>query len=50
MATVPAFASVSEAMEMVQAGLAFVAAADATELTTEEQRSACGGWSGRTRS
>jgi hypothetical protein len=37
MATAPAFASVSEAMEMVQAGLAFVAAADATELTTEEQ-------------
>jgi hypothetical protein len=37
MATVPAFASVSEAMEMVQAGLAFVAAADATELTAPEQ-------------
>src|SRR4051794_31259868 len=37
MATVPAFASVSEAMEMVRAGLAFVAAADATEFTTEEQ-------------
>jgi hypothetical protein len=37
MATVPAFASVSEAMEMVQAGLAFVAAADVTELTAEEQ-------------
>ncbi len=37
MGTVPAFASVSEAMEMVRAGLAFVAAADATELTAEEQ-------------
>jgi hypothetical protein len=37
MGTVPAFASVSEAMDMVRAGLAFVAAADATELTTEEQ-------------
>jgi hypothetical protein len=37
MGTAPAFASVSEAMEMVRAGLAFVAAADATELTAEEQ-------------
>jgi hypothetical protein len=37
MGTAPAFASVSEAMEMVRAGLAFVAAADATELTPEEQ-------------
>jgi hypothetical protein len=37
MGTAPAFASVSEAMDMVRAGLAFVAAADATELTTEEQ-------------
>src|SRR2546423_1154767 len=37
MATVPAFASVSEAMEMVRAGLAFVASADAAELTTGEQ-------------
>ena len=37
MATAPAFASVSEAMEMVRAGLAFVAAADVTELTAEEQ-------------
>ena len=37
MGTAPVFASVSEAMEMVQAGLAFVATADATELTTEEQ-------------
>ena len=37
MGTAPAFASVSEAMEMVRAGLAFVAAADAAELTTEEQ-------------
>jgi hypothetical protein len=37
MATAQMFASVSEAMEMVRAGLAFVAAADATELTTEEQ-------------
>ena len=37
MGTAPAFASVSEAMELVQAGLAFVAAADAAEMTTEEQ-------------
>jgi hypothetical protein len=37
MGTAPVFASVSEAMDMVQAGLAFVAAADATELATEEQ-------------
>jgi hypothetical protein len=37
MGTAPAFASVSEAMDMVRAGLAFVAAADATELTAEEQ-------------
>jgi hypothetical protein len=33
----PVFASVGEAMEMVQAGLAFVAAADATELSPQEQ-------------
>jgi hypothetical protein len=37
MGTAPAFASVSEAMDMVRAGLAFVAAADATELTADEQ-------------
>jgi hypothetical protein len=37
MGTAPAFASVGEAMEMVRAGLAFVAATDATELTTEER-------------
>ena len=37
MGTAPAFASVSEAMDVVRAGLAFVAAADATELTAEEQ-------------
>ena len=37
MGTAPAFASVSEAMDMVRAGLAFVAGADATELSTEEQ-------------
>jgi 5-methylcytosine-specific restriction endonuclease McrA len=37
MGTAPAFASVSEAMDMVRAGLAFVAAADATELSAEEQ-------------
>ena len=37
MGAAPVFASVSEAMEMVQAGLAFVAAADATELTAAEQ-------------
>jgi hypothetical protein len=37
MGTAPVFASVSEAMEMVRAGLAFVAAADAAELTTGEQ-------------
>ncbi len=37
MGTAPVFASVSEAMDMVRAGLAFVAAADTTELSTEEQ-------------
>jgi hypothetical protein len=37
MGTAPVFASVSEAMEMVRAGLAFVAAADATELSAAEQ-------------
>ena len=37
MGTAPVFASVSEAMDMVRAGLAFVAGADATELTSEEQ-------------
>jgi len=37
MGTAPAFASVSEAMDMVRAGLAFVASVDATELSTEEQ-------------
>jgi hypothetical protein len=37
MGTAPVFASVSEAMDMVRAGLAFVSAADATELTAEEQ-------------
>jgi hypothetical protein len=37
MSTAAAFASVSEAMDAVRAGLAFVAAADPTELTVEEQ-------------
>ena len=37
MGTAPAFASVSEAMDMVRAGLAFVASVDATELSTGEQ-------------
>jgi hypothetical protein len=37
MGAAPVFASVSEAMEMVQAGLAFVAAADAAELSVAEQ-------------
>src|SRR5690349_23909423 len=37
MGTAPAFASLSEAMDMVRAGLAFVAAADAAELSAEEQ-------------
>jgi hypothetical protein len=40
MGTAPVFASVSEAMDMVRAGLAFVAAADAAELTCEEQAEA----------
>jgi len=43
MAPVPVFGSVGEALEMVRAGLAFVAAADATELTTEEQAEALRG-------
>ena len=37
MGTAPAFASVSEALDMVRAGLGFLAAADATELTAAEQ-------------
>src|SRR5690349_8497923 len=37
MGTAPAFASVSEALDMARAGLAFVAAADAAELSSEEQ-------------
>src|SRR5689334_11712497 len=37
MGTAPVFASVSAAMDMVRAGLAFVAAADAAELSSEEQ-------------
>ncbi len=37
MSTAAAFASVSEAMDAVRAGLAFVAAADPRELTAEEQ-------------
>jgi uncharacterized protein DUF222 len=37
MGTAPVFASVREAMDMVRAGLAFVAAADATELSAGEQ-------------
>jgi len=35
--TAPAFASASEAMEMVQAGLGFLAAADATAMPAETQ-------------
>src|SRR5690242_12745742 len=37
MGTAPVFASVSEAIDMVRAGLAFIASADATALSTEEQ-------------
>jgi hypothetical protein len=37
MGTAPVFASVSEAMDMVRAGLAFIASADAAALSTEEQ-------------
>jgi uncharacterized protein DUF222 len=37
MGTVPVFGSVSEALEMARAGLAFVATVDAAELTAEEQ-------------
>ena len=37
MGTTPVFASVSEAMDMVRAGLAFIASADAAALSTEEQ-------------
>jgi hypothetical protein len=37
MGTAPVFASVSEAMDMARAGLAFVADADAAELSSEEQ-------------
>jgi len=37
MGTAPAFASASEALDMVRAGLRFLAGADAAELTSEEQ-------------
>ncbi len=37
MGTTPAFASASEAMDMVHAGLGWLAAADATALGTDEQ-------------
>jgi hypothetical protein len=43
MAPAPVFASVREALEAVRAGLAFVAAADAAELSTEEQAEALRG-------
>jgi hypothetical protein len=37
MGTAPAFASVSEALDMVRSGLRFLAEADAAELSTGEQ-------------
>ncbi|HET9971338.1 MAG TPA: DUF222 domain-containing protein, partial [Streptosporangiaceae bacterium] len=37
MGTAPAYASASEALDMVRTGLRFLANADATELTSEEQ-------------
>jgi Domain of unknown function (DUF222) len=37
MGTTPAFASVSEAMDMVQAGLSYLAAADAAQLAAQTQ-------------
>jgi hypothetical protein len=37
MSTAPAFASVSEAMDMVQAGLSYLAAADAAQLAAQTQ-------------
>ncbi len=37
MSTSPAFANVSEAMDMVQAGLSYLAAADAAQLATVTQ-------------
>src|SRR5690242_11871346 len=37
MGTVPAFASAAQALEVVRAGLRFLADADATELSSEEQ-------------
>ena len=46
MKTAPAFASASEAMEMVQAALGYLAAADPTAMPAETQASACRCWSG----
>src|SRR5690348_4224720 len=43
MGTAPVFASVSEALDMARAGLAFAAAADATELSAGEQAEALRG-------
>src|SRR5690348_5142200 len=37
MGTTPAFADVSEAMDMVQAGLSYLAAADAVQLAAQTQ-------------
>jgi hypothetical protein len=37
MTAIPAFASATDALDIVRAGLRFLAAADATQLTTEEQ-------------
>src|SRR5450631_4159867 len=40
MGTIPAFASATQALDMVRAGLRFLASADATQLTAAE-RAAC---------
>ena len=45
MGAVPVFASASEALDVARAALGYVAAADATGLTSEEQ-AGCGSWSG----
>ena len=50
MGAAPAFASVSEAIEMARAALGYLAAADAAQLDARPRPRACGGWSRPTRS
>ena len=46
----PSLRQRQEAMDMVQAGLSYLAAVDAAQLPAGPRPSACGAWSGPTRS